>query len=646
MKRNGGFVVGLILMVFLTAGIAHNSHAALAAVGPVDPANGFPTYYQDITGLLLEPCLDPVNCGLVAEPLIFNPANPVAFPNNFPSVFMYYNATARMNVGPTGAGRATMVLAVEGFFLNGPPVNGEQQTLNRIQVGPISNLAPNATYTITHPFGTLTGTTDAAGTLPRLRDQVASGAPGDFVSALGGGAAFAVVDRFLPQLAPAPPPGFIGDGGLVGNFTITPGPNGALFVLAGPSAGGAGINTVQTDLWTVTGQVAAFPLTVTNAGNGTGTVTSTSVPGAPANPVQINCGATCSATFAPATVVTLTFTPSLTSVLTGTPTGCDAGSFVVGPPATCRATMITSKTVTPTFNEAVNVTAAPASIDLGVVNVGSTVLRAVTVTNTGVTTTTGLTLGQITLTPGDFTVTSDLCSNLTLGPGANCIVDLMFTKAAVGASNATLAIPSNDPQTPTMNVTLAATGSLLPVFTDVPAGAFAEDFINTLFYNGITNGCGGTNFCPDSSITRKEMAVFLETSLGVVTAPACGGNIFADVTAASVGAAFCGYIEKLGSDGISGGCGGSNFCPDAPVTRGQMAVFIEAAIGHPANACAGQFTDATGTLVGPVACGFIEKLAADGITGGCSATAFCPNDPVTRAQMAVFLVAAPAPLIP
>ncbi len=59
-----------------------------------------------------------------------------------------------------------------------------------------------------------------------------------------------------------------------------------------------------------------------------------------------------------------------------------------------------------------------------------------------------------------------------------------------------------------------------------------------------------------------------------------------------------------------------------------------------------QFTDATGALVGAAACGFIEKLAQDGITGGCTATTFCPNDPVTRAQMAVFLVAAPAPMKP
>ncbi len=84
----------------------------------------------------------------------------------------------------------------------------------------------------------------------------------------------------------------------------------------------------------------------------------------------------------------------------------------------------------------------------------------------------------------------------------------MYVKAAIGASNATLAIPSDDPDTATMNVALSATGSLVPAFTDVPAGAFAEDFINTLFYNGISGGCGGTNYCPDNTITRGRWLSF------------------------------------------------------------------------------------------------------------------------------------------
>jgi hypothetical protein len=39
------------------------------------------------------------------------------------------------------------------------------------------------------------------------------------------------------------------------------------------------------------------------------------------------------------------------------------------------------------------------------------------------------------------------------------------------------------------------------------------------------------------------------------------------------------YVEALGRSGITGGCGGGSYCPDAPLTRGQMAVFLSKALG-------------------------------------------------------------------
>jgi hypothetical protein len=134
------------------------------------------------------------------------------------------------------------------------------------------------------------------------------------------------------------------------------------------------------------------------------------------------------------------------------------------------------------------------------------------------------------------------------------------------------------------------------------------------------------------------MAVFIETSLGNPL-NGCVGR-FADVP---IEHPFCGFIERMADDGITGGCGGNNFCPNDPVTRGQMAVFIEVALGNSLNLCTGRFTDVP---PGNLFCGFIERMAEDGITGGCGRDTFCPNDPVTRAQMAVFLVAAPPPLLP
>jgi len=56
-------------------------------------------------------------------------------------------------------------------------------------------------------------------------------------------------------------------------------------------------------------------------------------------------------------------------------------------------------------------------------------------------------------------------------------------------------------------------------FNDVPTGHWAFQFIEALADSGITGGCGGGNYCPDSPITRGEMAVFLSAALGLHFAP-------------------------------------------------------------------------------------------------------------------------------
>lgn len=52
-------------------------------------------------------------------------------------------------------------------------------------------------------------------------------------------------------------------------------------------------------------------------------------------------------------------------------------------------------------------------------------------------------------------------------------------------------------------------------FTDVPTGHWAFQHVEALVDSGITAGCGGDNFCPDSNVTRAQMAVFLAKALGL-----------------------------------------------------------------------------------------------------------------------------------
>lgn len=101
-------------------------------------------------------------------------------------------------------------------------------------------------------------------------------------------------------------------------------------------------------------------------------------------------------------------------------------------------------------------------------------------------------------------------------------------------------------------------------------------------------------------------------------------------------------IEWLAARGITRGCNppvNDEFCPEKPVTRGEMAAFFVRALGLSAGAGSDQFTDDDGHLFEAE----IEMLAAAGITRGCNPpanTRFCPNDPVTRGQMAAFFVRA------
>jgi PKD repeat protein len=179
----------------------------------------------------------------------------------------------------------------------------------------------------------------------------------------------------------------------------------------------------------------------------------------------------------------------------------------------------------------------------------------------------------------------------------------------------------------------------LPSFDDVPDDYWAFDHVEMLYDSGITGGCGSGFFCPDAPITRAQMAVFLVRAMhgSDFRPPPAAGNVFLDVGIDDFAAAF---IEQLYHDGITGGCGNNNFCPGDPVTRAQMAVFLLRAMhgpGYSPPPATGVFDDVD---LAYWAVAWIEQLAAEGITFGCGNNNYCPDSLVTRAQMAVFMVRA------
>ncbi len=174
-------------------------------------------------------------------------------------------------------------------------------------------------------------------------------------------------------------------------------------------------------------------------------------------------------------------------------------------------------------------------------------------------------------------------------------------------------------------------------FADVPPTNPFWNFIERVYEAGVTAGCGGDNYCPAASTTREQMAVFvLRADDSTFVPPPCGAPMFNDVPASSP---FCRWIEELARRRSSTGCGGGAYCPGSSVSRAQMAVFALATLdgpGYPPPACTTpMFNDVPASS--PF-CRWIEELARRGVVTGCGNGNYCPDAAVTRGEMAVFLV--------
>jgi len=174
-------------------------------------------------------------------------------------------------------------------------------------------------------------------------------------------------------------------------------------------------------------------------------------------------------------------------------------------------------------------------------------------------------------------------------------------------------------------------------FLDVPINYFAAAYIDAIFNAGITVGCDVRLFCPERTTSRAEMAVFLlKAKFGSSHVPPDPVQIFPDVPNDAFAAA---WIDELGTLQITAGCGGGLYCPDAPVSRAEMAVFLlktsQGSDYVPPPATGTVFAD---VHIGDFAADWIEDIANRGVTGGCDAVPnYCPTRSVTRAEMAVFL---------
>jgi hypothetical protein len=211
------------------------------------------------------------------------------------------------------------------------------------------------------------------------------------------------------------------------------------------------------------------------------------------------------------------------------------------------------------------------------------------------------------------------------------LLTIFFSGCALAPTHAPASSPTNS----------SSNGGVPTTFTDVPSSYWAYSWIERLYAAGITAGCSTNplSYCPENSVTQAEMAVFLEKGMhgSAYTPPAGTGTVFADVP---ISYWAVNWIEKSFADGITAGCGGGNYCPENPVTRAEMAVFLLKAkhgAAYTPPPATGIFVDVPTTYW---AASWIEQLYAEKITGGCklSPLSYCPDKSVTRAEMAVFLV--------
>ena len=500
----------------------------------VDDRNGFPNWYQDENGVRLEPCLDPAdaNCVLLADPG-YNPANPLAFPSNFPTEF-FYDLTDSTQVvtdgcgGTTPPGTASLRTALEGSFANGAPVAGDQTTFTRIRIVVSSGLCPATPYSFLTPYGAFTFTTNDIGGFARneATQNVGCGAaPCTFVEALVPGPVAGTTtpaDGFLrwdPNVAPAAPDGYLGDRvaahQIVGGTYIPVTANTPVDYFA--IADLAGNEVARTDRFFVSGKIAgplqsdvhsvdfgrvpaqttsgARTVIVTNVlRNGLG-VPTIAVTGANAADFTVAAGGTCSAATMPldgTCTVRVTFNPA---------TAGSKSAVLRLTPSAGRDALVTLKGIAdPPTAPAITVT--PGVLSYGTATRTAPVTRTAVVSNPG---NANLVVGTPTLTGtgvADYSITANTCTATPVVPGGTCSISVRFVPTALGSRTGTLNIPHN------------AVGGSTPVsLTGTGSGSTFSISPNTITFGKVTR-----NTTKTLSVTVKNTGTTAVTlTSGVVT---------------------------------------------------------------------------------------------------------------------------------
>jgi hypothetical protein len=231
-------------------GIGLNPAVPNRDIGPIDPRVGYPLWQQDDQGVRLQLCLDTTNNLCLSQPP--NPAQPPSVKDgniNFPGEAFWWSGEAEIDL--PGGGRARLVLAKEAAFTTEEATVGQQIAFDRVRVR-LDEVTPNTTYTVTHPFGTMTVVSDEDGEVDETEDIGCGSSPCDFRIQFKG--KIGVFLRWDPAVTPLAPVGYLGDPNIP--HTVIGSPlNTNFFRVVGPNIGGNGVNTIQTNLFAISGKL-------------------------------------------------------------------------------------------------------------------------------------------------------------------------------------------------------------------------------------------------------------------------------------------------------------------------------------------------------------------------------------------------------
>ncbi len=172
-------------------------------------------------------------------------------------------------------------------------------------------------------------------------------------------------------------------------------------------------------------------------------------------------------------------------------------------------------------------------------------------------------------------------------------------------------------------------------FSDVPSDHPAYEAAHALYVAEVTDGCATAplRYCPADSLRRDGAAVMLMKARGESPSNAAYNAYFSDILDNSA----AGYINKMKELGITNGCEVGKYCPTVAATRAEFAALLVGTLGESTSNAA---TNAYFDDVGAFAAGYANRLYELGITQGCATRKFCPSDPTSRAQAALFIARA------